>query len=73
MSSEVVRIYGKDTCPHTTAAREAYAKQGVSVEYRNVKVNPKDLEEMLQLSQGERRVPIIVEGGKVSIGWMGKG
>lgn len=43
------------------------------MEYRNVKVNPKDLEEMLQLSQGERRVPVIVDGGKVTIGWMGKG
>lgn len=43
------------------------------MEYRNVKVNPKDLEEMLQLSRGERRVPVILEGEKVLIGWMGKG
>ena len=42
------------------------------MEYRNVKVSPKDLEEMLRFSKGERQVPVILEGGKVSIGWMGE-
>jgi hypothetical protein len=36
-----------------------------------VKKSPQDLEEMLRLSGGEREVPLIIDGGKVSVGWMG--
>jgi hypothetical protein len=33
--------------------------------------NPEKLDEMLSYSKGERRVPVIVEGKKVSIGYGG--
>lgn len=39
--------------------------------YRNVKKSPSDLEEMLVHSKGERRVPVIVEDGRVTIGYGG--
>jgi glutaredoxin len=48
-------------------------KQGWDVEYRNVKQNPADLEEMLRHSSGTRQVPVILREGKVEVGWMGKG
>jgi len=54
------------------AAREAYAKQGFTVDYRNVKQSDSDLQEMLKLSKGAREVPVILRDGKVSIGWEGK-
>jgi glutaredoxin len=41
------------------------------VDYRNVKKSPSDLSEMLQRTGGERQVPVIVEGGKVTIGYGG--
>jgi glutaredoxin 3 len=50
------------------AAREAYADQGYAVDYRNVKASPAELGEMLGYSQGRRSVPVIVEGGRVTIG-----
>jgi glutaredoxin 3 len=37
----------------------------------NVKKDRSGLERMLQFSNGERRVPVIVENGKVTIGFGG--
>ncbi len=39
--------------------------------YRNVKKSVPDLEAMLVHSKGERRVPVIVEDGRVTIGYGG--
>jgi glutaredoxin 3 len=39
--------------------------------YINVKHDPQSMEQMLAHSQGDRRVPVIVEGGKVTIGFGG--
>jgi len=36
-----------------------------------VKKSAVDLEEMLRHTEGERRVPVLVEGSKVSIGYGG--
>jgi glutaredoxin 3 len=36
-----------------------------------VKRSPADLERMLKFSKGQRRVPVIVEDGKVTIGFGG--
>lgn len=67
----MVTIYGKDTCPYTSAAREDYAKRGVAFEYINVKKSAADLERMLACSGGRRAVPVIVEDGAVTIGFGG--
>ena len=67
----MVVIFGKDACPYTQSARDHYAAQGVPFEYFNVKKNPAQLERMLTYSKGARRVPVIVEGDKVTIGFGG--
>jgi glutaredoxin 3 len=68
----MVRIYGKDTCPYTQAARDDYAKRGVAFEYVNVKKNPAELERMLTFSAGRRAVPVIVDDrGQVTVGFGG--
>jgi len=36
-----------------------------------VKKSPADLDEMLRHTDGERRVPVLVENGRVSIGFGG--
>jgi len=41
------------------------------VDYRDVKEDPKALEEMLRLNGGVRKVPVLVEGEKVTIGFGG--
>ena len=67
----MVTIFGKDTCPYTTAAREDYERRGVAFTYVNVKKNAAELERMLGYSKGRRAVPVIVEGDGVTIGFGG--
>jgi hypothetical protein len=38
----------------------------------NVVKDPKQLEAMLEYSHGKRRIPVIVEAGKVTVGFEGK-
>jgi glutaredoxin 3 len=67
----MVLIFGKDSCPYTRAARDDYAKRGVSVEYVNVRKDPAGLARMLEFSRGRRDVPVIVDGSEVTIGFDG--
>ena len=55
------------------AAREAYARKNRSLEYVSVIDDPHALEKMLVLSNGQRKVPVIVEGERVTVGFQGKG
>jgi glutaredoxin len=48
-------------------ARSAYP----SAEYIDVQSDKAKLQEMLKLSGGARQVPVIVEGGRVKIGYGG--
>jgi len=67
----MVLIFGKDACPYTQNARDHYAAGTIPFQYVNVKKNPADLERMLTYSNGARRVPVIVDGEKVTIGFGG--
>jgi len=70
MEESRVEIFGKDTWPYTTAAREDYARRKIPFTYVDVRRDSKELERMIDLSGG-RRVPVIVESGKVTIGFGG--
>ena len=65
----MIEIFGKDSCPYTNAAVLAYRSKGAV--YHNVKKDPAQLARMLEYSNGQRRVPVIVEDGKVTIGYGG--
>ena len=54
--------------PYTDKARSAY---GAGADYVDVKKDVSRLAEMLKLSGGKRLVPVIVEGGKVTVGYGG--
>jgi hypothetical protein len=41
------------------------------VEYHDVKREPEAMKRFLELSGGARRVPLIVEGGRVTVGFGG--
>jgi glutaredoxin 3 len=62
---EGARIYGKEGCPHTMRARSALP----CARFVDVQADPAALEEMLRLSGGVRRVPVIVRGEVVSLGY----
>jgi glutaredoxin 3 len=70
MADEVI-IYGKDSCPYTQAAIEDYQARKVPFRYANVKKDRAELDKMLALTQGKRLVPVIVEGGRVTVGFGG--
>jgi glutaredoxin 3 len=53
------------------AAREDYARRQVPFEYVNVKKDAAALERMLEYSGGRRSVPVIVENGRVTVGFGG--
>ena len=67
----MVLIFGKDSCPYTQAAVDDHKRRGVEMKYVNVKKSAADLERMLVYSKGQRLVPVIVEGEKVTIGFGG--
>ena len=68
-----VLIFGKDAWPYTRAARAAFAKDkdDRQVDYYDVVKETRHLETMLEYSKGTRKVPIIVEGETVTIGFEG--
>ena len=66
--AEKVIIFGKSTWPYTNQARSAY---GDGATYVDVVREPDKLEEMLKYSKGVRKVPVIVDGKKVEIGYGG--
>lgn len=53
------------------AAREGFAEKSYEVQYHDVQKDKTLLEEMLALTKGRRSVPVIVEEGKVTIGYGG--
>jgi glutaredoxin 3 len=67
----MVLIFGKRSCPYTQAARDHYAAENIPFEYIDVKKNASDLARMLGYSKGARKVPVIVDGEKVTIGYGG--
>ena len=66
-----ILIYGKDTWPYTNAAREAFNKKGKEVEYYDVRQDADKLKDMLKYTDGIRKVPVIVDRDKVTIGFNG--
>ena len=70
MADEVL-IYGKDGCPYTAAAIEDHQTRQVPYRYINVKKDAAELQNMLGLTGGRRQVPVIVDAGRVTIGFGG--
>lgn len=67
----MVLIFGKDACPYTQDARDHYTASHIPFQYVNVKQSAANLDRMLAYSGGARRVPVIVDGDKVTIGFGG--
>ncbi|SEM71604.1 glutaredoxin 3 [Syntrophus gentianae] len=66
MTAEKIKIYGTETCPFTRQARAAYGEKAIFI---NVEDNPEKLDEMLSFSDGKRIIPVIVDEGKVIVGF----
>ncbi len=67
-------LFGTPSCPYTAQLREDlhWRKQGF-VEY-DVDADAQALERMLELRQGDRTVPVLVDDGRVvQVGYEGRG
>ena len=67
-------LYVTAGCPYSDAAREDLEWRGVDFVEYDVERDRDAYERMLELSGGNRTVPVIAEEGKpVQVGWMGRG
>lgn len=66
-----VTIYTKPGCPFCMAAKADLKVKGIEYTEYNVKAEPERLEEMLHLNGGQRKVPTIVDGDRVTVGFAG--
>jgi len=71
MTTEKVLIFGQDLCPYTSNAREDFARRKIPFDYINVLEDDDGLKRMLEHSKGRRQIPVIVDAGKVTIGFGG--
>lgn len=67
-------IFGKDDCPHTQKALKDFKELRRSFMYVNVDNNPHGLKKMLEYTNDQYVVPVIVDvdEGNVEIGYTGE-
>ena len=66
-----VKLYTKTGCPYCAAAIQHYTDSKIPFEEINVSERPEMKDAVLKLTNGQRAVPVIVENGKVTIGFGG--
>jgi glutaredoxin len=66
-----VRIYTKVGCPYCAAAKDDLKKRGVAFEEIDVHTVPGADGEAAKFAGGRKMVPVIVEDGKVTLGFNG--
>jgi glutaredoxin 3 len=66
-----VLIFGQDLCQYTSAARADFTRRKIPFEYVNVLEDDAGLERMLALTKGRRKIPVIVDAGKITVGFGG--
>jgi glutaredoxin 3 len=66
-----VAIYTKVGCPYCAAAKKHYTDKGVAFQEIDVHSTPGAIAKVKDLSGGKNIVPLIVENGKVTVGFGG--
>lgn len=67
-------MYTASGCPFSAAARENLEWRGVEFVEYDVEEDAEARQRMLELTGGDRTVPVISEEGKpLQVGWMGRG
>ena len=62
-----ITLYTKTGCPYCAAKRKEFTDEQISFVEINVTERPEVIPELLKLTRGERAVPVIVDGDRVSI------
>ena len=72
--AQQILLYTSAGCPFSEAAREDLEWRGVEFVEYDVEKDAKAREEMLEITGGNRTVPVIVDAdGSVQVGWQGRG
>jgi glutaredoxin 3 len=71
ITTEKVLIFCQDLFPYTSKSREDFARRKIPFEYINVLEDDDGLKRMLEHSKGRRQIPVIIDAGKVTIGFGG--
>lgn len=67
-------LYGTASCPFTGEMRESLEWQGRDYVEYDVEADADALRRMLEATDGQRTVPVLIEDGKVAqVGWQGRG
>jgi mycoredoxin len=74
MAPPKLELFGTRSCPYTNELREQLLWDGVDFVEHDVEGDAEALARMLDLTEGRRTVPVLVEEGRVKqIGWQGRG
>jgi glutaredoxin len=74
MTTNSVELYIATGCEFSAEVREDLEWRGVDFVEYDVEKDREAYERMLEITGGNRTVPVIVEEGKpVQVGWMGQG
>jgi glutaredoxin 3 len=72
--SSPIQLFVAAGCSHSDAAREDLEWRGVDFVEYDVERDPQARERMMEITGGNRTVPVIVEEGKPpQVGWNGRG
>ncbi|HXU20545.1 MAG TPA: Uxx-star family glutaredoxin-like (seleno)protein [Verrucomicrobiae bacterium] len=67
-------LYGSPGCPYTRDVREWLEWEGAEFVEYDVETDVGARKRMLQISNGQRTVPVLtLDGAVVQIGWQGRG
>ena len=70
----ILELFGTKSCPYTQEMREWLEWNGAEFVEYDVRTDLAARERMRSLANGQRTVPMLVEGDKVvQIGWQGRG
>jgi glutaredoxin len=70
----VFELFGASRCPHTKELRQWLEWQGSEFVEYDVETDAAARERMLQISNGQRTVPVLaLDGRLVQVGWQGRG
>ena len=72
-ATEEIVIYTHPECEFSAAAKAEFQELGIPFKEIDISKVPGAAEELERLTGGERITPVIVEGGRVTIGYKGMG
>ena len=66
-----VTIYTKDGCPYCAAAKKHYNDEGIAFTEVNISRTPDAKDKIIELTKGQRIVPVIVDKDEIKLGFGG--